>query len=51
VHPNLVAIWKKQPQENAPELFERTQKGKDKEAAQHKEGELYKEIGATSGRE
>ena len=45
VHPNLVALWKKQLQENAPELFERTQKDKDKEAAQHKEEELFKEIG------
>lgn len=42
VHPNLVALWKKQLQENAPELFERTQKDKKKEVAQHKEEELYK---------
>jgi len=45
VHPNLVALWKKQLQENAPELFERSQKDKEKEAAEHKEEELYKEIG------
>jgi len=45
VHPNLVAMWKKQLQENAAELFERSQKDKEKEAAEHKEEELYKEIG------
>jgi transposase-like protein len=45
VHPNLVALWKKQLQENASELFERTQKDKDKQAAQHKQEELFKEIG------
>jgi putative transposase len=45
VHPNLVALWKKQLQENASALFERAQKDKDKEAAQHKEEELFKEIG------
>ena len=44
VHPNLLAMWKKQLQENAPELFERSQKDKEKEAAEHKEEELYKEI-------
>jgi len=45
VHPNLLALWKKQLEENAPELFERSQKDKEKEAAEHKEEELYKEIG------
>jgi len=45
VHPNLVALWKKQLQENAPELFERSRKDKGKEAAEHKEEELYREIG------
>ena len=45
VHPNLVALWKKQLQENAPALFDRAQKDKEKEAAQHKEEELFKEIG------
>ena len=45
VHPNLLALWKKQLEENAPELFERSQKDKEKEAAQHKEEELCKEIG------
>jgi len=44
VHPNLVALWKKQLEENAAELFERSQKDKEKEAAEHKEGELYKEM-------
>ena len=38
VHPNLVALWKKQLEENAAELFERSQKDKEKEAAEHKEG-------------
>ena len=44
VHPNLVVLWKKQLEENAPELFERSQKDKEKEAAQHKEEELCKEM-------
>ena len=44
VHPNLLAMWKEQLEENAPELFERSQKDKEKEAAEHKEEELYKEI-------
>jgi transposase-like protein len=44
VHPNLVALWKKQLEEKAPELFERSQKDNEKEAAEHKEEELYKEI-------
>ncbi len=33
VHPNLVALWKKQLEENALELFDRSQKNKEKEAA------------------
>jgi hypothetical protein len=45
VHPNLVALWKKQLEEKAPELFERSQKDNEKEAAEHKEEELCKEIG------
>mgnify|MGYP001266228180 CR=1 FL=1 len=39
VHPNLVVLWKKQLEENAPELFERSQKDKEKEAAEHKQEE------------
>jgi putative transposase len=44
MHPNLLAMWKEQLEENAPELFERSQKDKEKEAAEHKEEELCKEI-------
>ncbi len=39
MHPNLVVLWKKQLDENAPELFERSQKDKEKEAAEHKQEE------------
>ena len=33
MHPNLLAMWKEQLEENAPELFDRSQKNKEKEAA------------------
>jgi transposase-like protein len=45
VHPNLVALWKKQLLESADVLFEKTGKGKDAEAAERKQDELYKQIG------
>ena len=45
VHPNLIALWKKQLTDNAPQLFEKSEKDKEKEEARHKEEELYKEIG------
>jgi transposase len=47
VHPNLVALWKKQLIESAGQLFEKA--GKDKEAeaetAERKQDELFKQIG------
>jgi transposase len=47
VHPNLVALWKKQLIESAGQLFEKT--GKDKEVsaevAERKQDELFKQIG------
>jgi len=45
VHPNLVATWKKQLLEGADELFEKVGKDKDAAAAEHRQGELYKQIG------
>jgi hypothetical protein len=38
-------LWKKQLTDNAPQLFEKSEKDKEKEEARHKEEELYKEIG------
>ncbi len=45
VHPNLVALWKKQLQEHAATLFEKEGKEHDKEEAARKEEELYRQIG------
>ncbi len=45
VHPNLIALWKKQLTDNAPQLFDKSEKEKEKEEARHKQEELYKEIG------
>ena len=45
VHPNLIALWKKQLTDNAPQLFGKSEKEKEKEEARHKQEELYKEIG------
>ena len=45
VHPNLVALWKKQLLESADVLFEKPGKDKDSEAAERKQDELYKQIG------
>lgn len=45
VHPNLVALWKKQVVEKASGLFEKDAKDKEAQEATHKEEELYKQIG------
>jgi transposase len=45
VHPNMVALWKKQILEHASALFEKEGKDKDTEDAERKQGELYKQIG------
>jgi transposase len=45
VHPNLVALWKKQLLESAEMLFEKAGKDKDAEATERKQDELFKQIG------
>lgn len=45
VHPNMIALWKKQVLESAEQLFEKTGKDKDAEAAEMKQDELFKQIG------
>ena len=45
VHPNMVALWKKQILEHATVLFEKEGKDKDAEDAERKQDELFKQIG------
>jgi transposase-like protein len=45
VHPNMIALWKKQILEHASMLFEKEGKDKDAEDIERKQGELYKQIG------
>ena len=45
VHPNMIALWKKQLRESAEQVFERTGKNKDADAAEKRQDELFKQIG------
>ncbi|OQB94572.1 MAG: Transposase [Spirochaetes bacterium ADurb.Bin110] len=45
VHPNMIALWKRQLSEHASMLFEKEGKDKDVEDVERKQGELYKQIG------
>jgi len=45
VHPNMIALWKKQLLESAEQVFENSGKDKDAEAAEKKQDELFKQIG------
>ena len=45
VHPNMIALWKKQLLESAEMIFEKTGKDKDAEAAERKQDELFRQIG------
>lgn len=45
VHPNMVALWKKQLLESAETVFEKQGKDKDTESAERAKDELYKQVG------
>jgi transposase len=45
VHPNMIAVWKRQLLESAEQVFEKSGKDKDAEAAERKEDLLFKQIG------
>ena len=45
VHPNLVSLWKRQLLESAGVVFEKEGKGKETQAAERRQEELYKQIG------
>jgi transposase-like protein len=45
VHPNMIALWKKQLLEHASVLFEKEGKDKAQEEATRQKDELYKQIG------
>jgi transposase len=45
VHPNMVALWKKQLLESAELVFEKSGKDKDAEEAERKQDELFKQVG------
>lgn len=45
VHPNMIALWKRQILEHASALFEKEGKDKASEDASRQKDELYKQIG------
>ena len=45
VHPNMIALWKRQLSEHASALFEKEGKDKTTEDATRQKDELYKQIG------
>jgi len=45
VHPNMVALWKKQLLESAEMVFEKQGKDKEAESVEHAKDELYKQVG------
>jgi len=45
VHPNMIALWKRQLSEHASALFEKEGKDKATEDATRQRDELYKQIG------
>jgi putative transposase len=45
VHPNMIALWKKQLVERASMIFEKEGKDKEAEAAERTQDELFRQIG------
>ena len=45
VHPNMIALWKRQLLDSAEQVFEKAGKDKDAEATEKKQDELFKQIG------